>query len=198
MKGFLIEQRIFFHYWFLSFSYIIQVQIKVTCSRTNILTVHYDGGYLPFLGLKLYLALNDCTRILFSVDDEGFASLTLRLLLFLFISVFFYSSFLYLFSCLLNNAPWCIYFVFHIISSYLVPVPLFKGHRGLLYRSVRLFINNTDIPVSRWIFLHFWLFCIESFVFLINFEELPPTFGKTGPQSDNQDSCGNLGKSLLF
>ena len=155
MKGFLIEQRIFFCYWFLSFSYIIQVQIKVTCSRTNILTVHYDGGYLPFLCLKLILVLNHCTRILLSVDDQGFASLTLRLLLFLFISVFFCSSFLYLFSCLLNNAPWCIYFGFQIISSYLVPVPLFKGHRGFLYTSVRLFINNTDVPVSRWIFLHF-------------------------------------------
>ena len=41
--------------------------------------------------------------------------------------------FLYLFSSLLINARWYTHFVFRMITSYLVSVPLFKGHRGLVH-----------------------------------------------------------------
>ena len=76
--------------------------------------------------------------------------------------------FLYLFSCLLINTRRCIHFDFYMITSYLVPVPFFKCH-GVWYTTVRLFVNNTNVPVSKWIFLHFLYFVLSPFVFLINF-----------------------------
>ena len=51
-----------------------------------------------------------------------FSSLFLRLLLFLFISIF----------CLLINACWSIHLGFHLIISYLVSMSLFKGQRVLV------------------------------------------------------------------
>ena len=79
-------------------------------------------------------------------------------------------------SCLLINARRYIYFGFHIMTSHLVSVPLFKV-TGVWYTIARLSVNDTNLPVLRWVFLHFQLFCIESFgfpnlfcmVFLINF-----------------------------
>ena len=78
-----------------------------------------------------------------------------------------YFSFLYLFSCLLINAHRYIHFGFHVIPSYLVSVPLFKGHRGF---GTQLFVCLfTDISVSRWVFWHFDYFVLSPLVFLINF-----------------------------
>ena len=77
-------------------------------------------------------------------------------------------SLFYMFSCLLINTRRCIHFDFYMITSYLVPVPFFKCH-GVWYTTVRLFVNNTNVPVSKWIFLHFLYFVLSPFVFLINF-----------------------------
>ena len=81
-----------------------------------------DEGLLPSLVLKQHFVLSYHTSISSQGYDESLASLCLRLLRF----------FLYLFSCLLINARRYIHFWFHIITSYLVSVPLFKDHRGLV------------------------------------------------------------------
>ena len=71
--------------------------------------------------LNLHLALNYVFS--FSVDGKGFTSLRLRPLL----------LFLYLFSCLLINARRYSHFGFHMTTSYLVSVSLFKDHRCLVH-----------------------------------------------------------------
>ena len=83
--------------------------------------------------------------------------LSLRVLLFLFVSAFLFIN------CLLINACWYIHFGLQITSSYLLFVPLFKDHRSLVYDC------SLACSVSRWVFLHFQLFCIESVGFPINF-----------------------------
>ena len=88
-----------------------------------------------------------------------FVFLWLLVVLFLCVLLVLFSPLvLYLFSCLLINTRRCIHFDFCMIISYLVSVPLFKSYRGLVH-------NCTDILVSRWVFLYFRLFCIESFDF---------------------------------
>ena len=77
-----------------------------------------------------------------------------------------FSLFLYLFSCLLINTRRCIHFDFNMITF--TWVPFFKCH-GVWYTTVRLFVNNTNVSVSKWIFLHFLYFVLSPFVFLINF-----------------------------
>ena len=83
--------------------------------------------------------------------------LALCLLLFLFIFAFLFSN------CLLINARWYIhcslkYLV--LLATYLVLVPLFKIIE-IWYTIVCFFVNNSEISVSRYVFLHFQLFCIE-------------------------------------
>ena len=78
-----------------------------------------------------------------------------------------YFSFLYLFSCLLINAHWYIHFGFHIISLYLVSVPLFKGHRVLVH-------NCSFVCLQIYLFRDgssgiFDYFVLSPLVFLINF-----------------------------
>ena len=85
----------------------------------------------PFFGSKLHLVLNHYIRILFSVDHEGFVPLSTA-----------FSLFLYLLFCLLINARWYIHFGFHMITSYLVSVPLLKGRRGLAHNC-----SNRQMPV---------------------------------------------------
>ena len=85
----------------------------------------------PFFGSKLHLVLNHYIRILFSVDHERFVPLSTA-----------FSLFLYLLFCLLINARWYIHFGFHMITSYLVSVPLLKGRRGLVHNC-----SNRQMPV---------------------------------------------------
>ena len=63
--------------------------------------------------------------------------------------------------------------------SWTVLVPLRKGHKGLEYKC-------SFVPV----FSAFLIICIETLVFVDCFVTLPPGFGKTGPQSYIQVSCG--------
>ena len=83
----------------------------------------FRRGPTPLFSLNQHFVLGDHTSISSRGDDERLASLYLRLLL----------LFLYQFSCLLINARRYIHFGFHIITSYLVSVPLFKGDRGVLH-----------------------------------------------------------------
>ena len=80
---------------------------------------------------------------------------------------------------------------FGMISSYLVSVPLFKGHGGLVNNC--LFVCLLIIQIHLFhdgSFCIFDYFVMSPLVFVINFVTLPPSFAKTGPQSDNQVSCG--------
>ena len=78
--------------------------------------------------------------------------------------------------------------------SYFVSVPLRKGHRGLEYQCsfVRLYLFLFAFLIIRietsYIFL---LFVLRLLVFRRYFITLPPSFGKTGPQSEIQDSGGS-------
>ena len=100
--------------------------------------------------LNLHLALNYV--LLFSVDGKGFTSLRLRLLL----------LFLYLFSCLLINARRYSHFGFHMTTSYLASVPLFKD--SVWYTIVHLFVNNASLPVPGWLFSIFDYFALGPLV----------------------------------
>ena len=105
---------------------------------------------------------------MFLIWSQRFASFSLRLLLFLFISVFLFIN------CLLINARWYIHFGLYIISTYLVLDPLFKDHRGLV-DDCFLFVDN--IKISKEVFLHFLLFCIESVGFPNQFYNIYFIFG---------------------
>ena len=85
----------------------------------------------PFFGSKLHRVLNHYIRILFSDDHEGFAPISTA-----------FSLLSYLFFCLLINARRYIHFGFHMITSYLVSVPLLKGRRGLVHNC-----SNRQMPV---------------------------------------------------
>ena len=110
--------------------------------------------------------------------------------------VYIFSSF-YLFSCLLINARRYIRFGFHIITLYLVTVPLFKGHRGLVH-NCSFCLVITQVYLFRYgCFCIFDYFVLSPLVFLINivwfsklilygFVTLPLSFANTGSQSDNQ------------
>ena len=108
----------------------------------------FRRGPTPLFSLNQHFVLGDHTSISSRGDDERLASLYLRLLL----------LFLYQFSCLLINARRYIHFGFHIITSYLVSVPLFKGDRGVLHncssiiqiyvlRQIYLFRNPPPPPL---------------------------------------------------
>ena len=98
------------------------------------------------------------------------------------------SSFLYLFLffTIINTRL--------VFISYFVSVPLRKGHRGLEYQCsfVRLYlflfafliICIETFCIFDYLYWDFWFF-VDCFV------TLPPSFAKTGPQSDIQDSGGS-------
>ena len=83
-------------------------------------------GFAP-LSVSSKLFLSVYTTV--SLDDivEVCERAPLCPLLLLFISLFMFIN------CLLINARWCIHFGLYIISMYLVLVPLFKYHMGLVY-----------------------------------------------------------------
>ena len=63
-----------------------------------------------------------------------------------------------------------------VFISYFVSVPLRKGYRGLEYKCSF---------VHLYLFLFaFLIICIETLVFIDCFVTLPPSFAKTGLQSD--------------
>ena len=83
---------------------------------------------------------------------------------------------------------------------YLISVPLRKGYRDLEYKCsfVHLYlflfaffiICTKSFGFCLYLFLHFWLFTFKVWVFVDCFVTWPPSFAKTGTQSDIQVSCG--------
>ena len=67
-----------------------------------------------------------------------------------------------------------------VFISYFVSVPLRNDHRGLEYQC-------SFVCLSLFLFA-FLIISIETFGFSWIFITLPPSFPKTGPQSDIQDS----------
>ena len=135
--------------WLLLDWYKVQIINKLTNSSQVM---------APFMGLKgscspsINLVLHDDFFTIFYTTVEGWFPVefcaSLRLLLF----------YIYFRSLLINTRL--------VFISYFLSEPLRKSHRGLEY-SVRLFVCTC-------FFLHFWLFVLRLFAFLINCIE---TFG---------------------
>ena len=70
-----------------------------------------------------------------------------------------------------------------VFISYFVTVPLRKGHRGLEYQCLLVRLYLFFFCIFDYLYRDFWFF-IDCFLLL------PPSFAKTGPQSDIQAPPG--------
>ena len=120
-KKILTPLGFFFHF---QYQYIQNKYIFKSSLPPAAITI--EEGLHPTFCYQLIILEYLCDGIFFMLYQR-FKGVSLYLLLFLFISVVLFVN------CLLINVRWYIHFGLYIISMYVVLVPWFKDHRGLVY-----------------------------------------------------------------